>query len=207
MFSKALIASLAGHFLLISLIFFSFKINHSRSEIRSYPKILTATLITKPAPLKAAPIKKAAAPKPKKIKPVRRKKKNVAPLKQKQPDKSNISKPEDKIPSAEPRVQTNQLRLDVPDFPFPHYLPLLQFRIESQWHPPFSGRGHFLATVHFIILKNGNVQQAKIEKSSGNFAFDQAALRAVHNSNPLPAIPNGANLETLGIHFDFVANW
>ncbi len=99
------------------------------------------------------------------------------------------------------------VRLDAPDFAFPHYLTLLQFRIESQWRAPYAGQGEYLATVHFVINKNGKVLSTELEKSSGVFAFDQAALRAVQGANPLPALPEGSNLETLGVHFDFVANW
>lgn len=98
-------------------------------------------------------------------------------------------------------------RVDGPEFPFPHYIALLQFRIENQWQPAYLGSGQFLATVHFIIAKSGKILSAEIEQPSGNFAFDQAALRAVHNSNPLPALPEGLGMETLGVHFDFVANW
>jgi protein TonB len=97
------------------------------------------------------------------------------------------------------------VRLDATDFPFPHYLTLLQFRIESQWRPPYAGQDELLATVHFVVDKSGKVLSTELEKSSGVFAFDQAALRAVQSANPLPALPAGSNLETLGVHFDFVA--
>ncbi|NUO83707.1 TonB family protein [candidate division KSB1 bacterium] len=101
------------------------------------------------------------------------------------------------------------MRLDAPEFPFPHYLALLQFRIESQWRPPYAGQGEYLATVHFVVDKNGKLLSTELEKSSGVFAFDQAALRAVQSANPLPALPEGAKLDNnqLGVHFDFVANW
>ncbi|MGH7492797.1 MAG: cell envelope integrity protein TolA [bacterium] len=98
-------------------------------------------------------------------------------------------------------------RVDGPAFPFPHYLALLQFRIENQWQPTYLGPGEFLATVHFVVAKNGKILSVELEKSSGNFAFDQAALRAVHNADPLPMLPEGVGMETLGVHFDFVANW
>lgn len=98
-------------------------------------------------------------------------------------------------------------RVDGPEFPFPHYIALLQFRIENQWQPAYLGAGQFLATVHFVIAKSGKILSAELEQSSGNFTFDQAALRAVHNANPLPPLPEGVGTETLGVHFDFVANW
>jgi TonB family protein len=98
-------------------------------------------------------------------------------------------------------------RVDGPAFPFPHYLALLQFRIENQWQPTYLGAGQYLATVHFVVAKNGKILSVELEQSSGNFAFDQAALRAVHNADPLPTLPEGMAMETLGVHFDFVANW
>lgn len=98
-------------------------------------------------------------------------------------------------------------RVDGPAFPFPHYLALLQYRIENQWQPAYLGEGQFSATVHFVVAKNGGIISVELEQSSGNFTFDQAALRAVHNANPLPPLPAGTGLETLGVHFDFVANW
>jgi TonB family protein len=98
-------------------------------------------------------------------------------------------------------------RVDGPAFPFPHYLALLQFRIENQWQPTYLGQGQFVATVHFVVAKNGKILSVELEQSSGNFAFDQAALRAVHNADPLPTLPEGVAMETLGVHFDFVANW
>jgi len=98
------------------------------------------------------------------------------------------------------------IKLDAADFPFPHYITLIQYRIESNWEPPESGQGQMLATVYFKIKRNGEVDEVKLEQSSGNVIFDQAAKRAIYNANPLPPLPDDAGLQTLGVHFDFVAN-
>ncbi|MEZ4846557.1 MAG: cell envelope integrity protein TolA [Bdellovibrionota bacterium] len=46
--------------------------------------------------------------------------------------------------------------------------------------------GNFSTIVHMKIDPQGNVTNVKIEKSSGDFGFDQAVLRAVQRSSPLP---------------------
>ncbi len=95
------------------------------------------------------------------------------------------------------------VRIEATEFPFPYYLPLLQRRIEGQWHPPYVSPGEYLATVRFVISKSGKVLSTEIEKSSDVFAFDQAALRAVQSANPLPALPEGFKDETLVVRYDF----
>ena len=214
---KALTVSTACHLVLVLVIF---QTGRTRSQVRSYPQIVTARLIQK----SAAPVKtpaKVETPAPRPItKPEARKLPQQELPKPKESKKPALTQTPDPVPSkeaAKPAASqqdnattpgsTSSIRLDAPDFQFPHYLALLQFRIENQWRPPFSGKGQFLATVHFVIARSGKVLSVELEKSSGTFTFDQAALRAVHESNPLPALPAGANLETLGVHFDFVANW
>ena len=54
--------------------------------------------------------------------------------------------------------------------------------------------------VTFEIFKDGSVKNIKVIKSSGNFALDQSAQRAILASVPLPKLPaeyehNSANLE------------
>ena len=48
---------------------------------------------------------------------------------------------------------------------------------------------NFSTKVLMKIDPTGNLLNAKIEKSSGDYAYDQAVLRAVQKSNPLPAPP------------------
>jgi len=48
---------------------------------------------------------------------------------------------------------------------------------------------NFSTRVMMKIDPKGSVMNAKIEKSSGDAAYDQAVLRAVQKSNPLPAPP------------------
>jgi TonB family protein len=45
--------------------------------------------------------------------------------------------------------------------------------------------------VLFRILRSGRVGDTKLEQSSGNFYFDQAAMRAILLSSPFPPLPEG----------------
>jgi len=57
--------------------------------------------------------------------------------------------------------------------------------------------------VYFRITRSGGIDAPAVETSSGNFLFDQAALRAVVQANPLPPLPAGFVDQYLGVHFSF----
>lgn len=76
------------------------------------------------------------------------------------------------------------------DFKFPPYLVLVRDKIEQNWNPP-PGAAGAKAKVEFTILRSGRVGDAKLQESSGNFYFDQAAVRAILMSSPLPPMPEG----------------
>jgi TonB family protein len=59
------------------------------------------------------------------------------------------------------------------------------------------------ATVYFKILKNGKIAEPIVEAPSGVAPFDQATLRAVISSDPLPPLPEEYKGEWLGIHLEF----
>jgi len=58
-------------------------------------------------------------------------------------------------------------------------------------------------TVYFKILKDGKIAEPVVEAPSGVAPFDQAALRAVISSDPLPSLPEEYKGEWLGIHLEF----
>lgn len=92
--------------------------------------------------------------------------------------------------------------LDAPYFPFNYYLTQVLSYISSNWYKPPSGEGTY-CVIYFIISKSGRIIEEKVETSSGNSAFDRAALRAVMASNPLPPLPYDYYEEKLGIHLRF----
>ncbi|UCG52176.1 MAG: TonB family protein [Candidatus Latescibacterota bacterium] len=144
----------------------------------------------------------------------------VEPTRQKKPEK----KPEEKkkiIPSttiekkklaesaevdttAVPEVATGDIALDVEDFPFAYYLATIKRKIAANWKVPgTSSGGSIYCRVYFRIDKSGAIETPVTETSSGNFLFDQAALRAVFQANPLPPLPGGFDDDYLGVHFSF----
>lgn len=76
------------------------------------------------------------------------------------------------------------------EFKFPPYLVIVREKIEKNWNPPPGAKAEKV-NVLFKILRSGRVGDAKLEKSSGNFYFDQAAMRAILLSSPFPPLPEG----------------
>ncbi len=74
------------------------------------------------------------------------------------------------------------------DFKFPPYLAIIRVKIGRNWNPPPGAKG-IRAKVQFTILRSGRVVEPDIAESSGNFYFDQAALRAIQSSSPFPRLP------------------
>jgi TonB family protein len=74
------------------------------------------------------------------------------------------------------------------DFKFPPYLAIIRVKIGRNWNPPPGAKG-IRAKVQFTILRSGRVVEPDIVESSGNFYFDQAALRAIQSSSPFPQLP------------------
>jgi TonB family protein len=101
-----------------------------------------------------------------------------------------------------PKLQTE---IEVPDFKFPYYTENIRRKIEMNWSPPPLDPAADIreAVVGFILFPNGKIGDPKIEKSSGNSYFDQAALRAVYLANPLPPFPQGLRDPSLLIHYRF----
>jgi TonB family protein len=212
---RALAISTAAHFGIIIVLW---QVGHApaRPHTRGYPRTITAMLIEKPAVVKTVPAQQPPKEQPAKLpstpKPVPSTKPPVKTKDESKPQKTTPTSPQNaqRTPATNQAAESgpsggNALKIDAPEFPFPHYLVLLQYRIETNWEPPFSGAGTHVATIYFKIARDGQLLEAKLEKSSGNYIFDQAALRAVQRASPLPPLPSGSNLQTLGVHFDFVA--
>ncbi len=224
---RALIISAAAH-LTILIVLWQASLTLSRPVTRGYPRLMTAKLVVKPAvaassqPKSESPAavesKLASEPPPKPIVETKQPAKVVVPAK---PEKKTppVSKPNTPTSSGTAGNSTksagtgsagvsgggNVMKIDAEEFPFPYYLVQVQNLIERNWRAPFSGQGQRATTVYFKISRSGEVEDVKIEQSSGNALFDQAAMRAVYYASPLPPLPAGSGLQSLGVHFDFVA--
>jgi protein TonB len=123
------------------------------------------------------------------------------------PSHPTVSPP---IPSpVTPTVGTPVVRpkIDAPEFDCSTYCPGFQRKVESQWSPPPEPtQGSAPAVVVFTIHRDGSVDGVEIETRSGNFYFDQAALRAVLQAAPLPPLPYSFADPTLRVHLSFTVD-
>ena len=51
-----------------------------------------------------------------------------------------------------------------------------------------------------VVTRDGTISELKLVETSGSRLFDEAALRAVQSSSPLPPLPKGYVKDSLGIH-------
>jgi len=147
-------------------------------------------------------MKKPAAP-PKPVKPAATvpppaKSREAAPPKETAaPDPSATAA----IPPMNTKVEAKVEGLD----PNSSYYGNITRKIEIYWSPPFESTAEIKeAVVNFVLYPNGRIADPTIEKSSGNAFFDQAALRAVYEANPLPPFPQGIRDPSLKVHFSFL---
>ncbi|HVT05670.1 MAG TPA: TonB family protein [Thermoanaerobaculia bacterium] len=92
--------------------------------------------------------------------------------------------------------------VDGGDFPFDTYLSRMVSLVGTHWFRPQT-RGDALVVVNFVIDRDGNIRDARIEKSSGSSLFDRAALRSVVEASPLPPLPFAFQGTFLGVHLTF----
>jgi periplasmic protein TonB len=85
-----------------------------------------------------------------------------------------------------------------PDFGYGYYLDRLLQLIDANWTRPPMGSG-VRAILHFRIRKDGGIDDLRVEQSSGYNSFDLAALRAVQNAAPFPALPASYRHDSLGV--------
>lgn len=153
------------------------KIQARRQEIKPKPKKLEGITIEKRQPEKEEAVE--------------------------QPKKTEITKEKKQAKSA---VGDENVRLDVEEFPFSYYLALLKSRIRNSWEPPHYATRTSLSKktiIYFRIQRSGRITDLMIEEKSGDYLFDQAALRAVSLANPLPPLPYDFPERQLGVHFAF----
>lgn len=89
--------------------------------------------------------------------------------------------------------------LEDPNFGYGYYIDQLLQLIDAQWNRPPLG-GEVRAVLFFRILRNGSIEDLEVEESSGYNSFDLAALRAVQNAVPFPALPASYRNPSLGVH-------
>ncbi|HYE93627.1 MAG TPA: energy transducer TonB [Terriglobales bacterium] len=87
------------------------------------------------------------------------------------------------------------------DFPFAWYLRQVEGKIAEKWDA--QARDGSQPQVVFEIARDGKVTALKVEKSSGNALYDQAALRAITEAAPFPPLPQDFKESLIRVHLGF----
>ncbi len=82
----------------------------------------------------------------------------------------------------------------------------MQRKIAEHWDPvygEFEKRGGRRVVVFFKVLREGDIVDLRVEKSSGKELLDKSALTAIMKANPLPPLPHEFDGSELRVHFGF----
>ncbi len=100
---------------------------------------------------------------------------------------------------------TGTIALSAPqEFKFSPFVGIVREKIVRNWNPP-PGAKETKATVVFRIGRTGRVTDANLQQPSGNFYFDQAAMRSILSSSPFPPLPEGYYQDTMEFSVDLMA--
>jgi TonB family protein len=91
-------------------------------------------------------------------------------------------------------------------FPYAYYVDLLRSRISSSWYSSLVApglKGKYVAAVYFIVRRDGEVSDLRLENSSGIVSLDLSARRAIENAAPFAPLPPDFPSQYLVVHFEF----
>jgi TonB family protein len=94
------------------------------------------------------------------------------------------------------------VQLDVANFCCPEYIEQMRLIIERSWDRNQGVRG--TTSMKFTILRDGTVEMVAVDMSSGFYALDNAATRALVRTQRLPALPTAFTNPSLTVRMRFV---
>jgi TonB family protein len=87
---------------------------------------------------------------------------------------------------------------------YSYYLNVILTRISDNWINPYAGSAKRLnATVVFDIERDGTIRDVKIEKKSGDAAYDASCERSLLVTDKLPPLPPEFTGPRLKLHLEF----
>lgn len=98
--------------------------------------------------------------------------------------------------------QQTGIQFDNPNFVYGYYVDRMLSRIRAHWTRPPVGADVELV-VHYVILRDGTVEELEVVSPSGYETFDRAGFRAVRNASPLPPLPRSYDEPSLGVTLRF----
>ncbi len=90
-------------------------------------------------------------------------------------------------------------------FDWQPYMIKFQEHIRKYWAPPKTNNSNSV-TAYIVLNKDGQVINRSILKSSGDKSVDNAALKAIDESAPLPKFPKEYDKDVVSIQFTFDYN-
>jgi TonB family protein len=91
--------------------------------------------------------------------------------------------------------------LDVQNFCCPEYLTTMIQLIQRNWNSQQDVAGQTL--MKFTVMRDGRITSVQTERSSGYFALDQGAQRALLSTRQLPPLPAQFPDQSLTVHLNF----
>lgn len=78
--------------------------------------------------------------------------------------------------------------------------------VKTSWRIPeeLSSKKDLQTLVTIMIRKDGRIVDLKVDKGSGNRAYDESIVRALRAAEPLPAIPAALNTDFVELGFRFM---
>ncbi len=96
------------------------------------------------------------------------------------------------------------LTLDVTDFPHAWYLRQVLAKVQERWQSQNRASEPDQKPLIWVeINRDGSIATPRIERSSGNTFYDQAALRAIVEASPFPQLPADWTKSSLRVLFNF----
>ena len=87
---------------------------------------------------------------------------------------------------------------------YSYYINVILTRISDNWSDPYVGQAGVLsATVVFVVEKDGSVRDVKLEKTSGDRAYDESCTRALLVTDRFPSLPPEFTGPRLKLHLEF----
>jgi TonB family protein len=93
------------------------------------------------------------------------------------------------------------VEMDVSNFCCPEYIGQVVLVIQRGWDKEQGVRGS--AVIAFTIHRDGTVDKVAVSRSSGHFALDNAAMRAIARAQKLPPLPPAFADQTLTLRVTF----
>jgi TonB family protein len=185
---RELLFSFIGHIGLVAVLGIGGTLRLSRPQPR--PQVFAVKLVNPGTPEPAEEPGKASVVQPK-------------PRPRKRPE----TKPEPKPRKKESVVRKRGLgaRIEGADaLGYAYYLNIILAKIADNWYNPYAGQSvEFRATVYFVVEQDGTVKEVKLERGSGNGAYDASCERALLVTQKLPPLPPEFTGPRLKLHLEF----